>query len=243
MCRRDGLTRTDSGTRPRVSEDVPEKPGLLKRLWGSWATRSLAVGAVATGIDLAVGVSLLTVGVSTLTSARVGVAIGSTFTFAANRYFAFREHNPNVTTRSLVFIITMSVAVTMGSAWAAGFVPAAVSVGWLFAVGVLAVTMPAQIHWLRHTDPDLKGQVLKFATSTIISMWLHGLLVEWLRDRMGVPFAISKMGADLVVFTFVQLLLLRYLVFKKAPAKNEPGADDAPAPPGPAESSSPSSSP
>ncbi|MEW6432102.1 MAG: GtrA family protein [Myxococcota bacterium] len=212
-----------------MAEDASKKPGLLKRLWGSWATRSLAVGAVATAIDLAVGLSLLSIGVSTLVSARVGVAIGSTFTFAANRYFAFREHNPNVTTRSLLFILTMSAVVTMASAWAAGFIPDSFSIGWLFAVAVLAVTMPAQIHWLRHTDPDLKGQATRFVTSTLISMYIHGLLVEWLRDKMGVPFAISKMAADLVVFTFVQLLLLRYLVFKKKPATGEPPATEAPA--------------
>lgn len=217
----------DSGTRRRVAEDVPNKPGLLKRLWGSWATRSLAVGAVATAIDLAVGVSLLEVGVSTLVAARVGVAIGSTFTFAANRYFAFKEHNPNVTTRSLVFILSMGVAVTAGSALAAGFIPDAALVPWIFGVGLLIATMPAQIHWLRKTDPDLKGQVIKFLVTTSISMWAHGLLVQWLRDRVGVPFAISKMAADLVVFTFVQLLLLRYLVFKKKPTSTEPGAADA----------------
>lgn len=217
-----------------MSADVAkDKPGLLKRLWGSWATRSLAVGAVATAIDLAVGVSLLTVGVSTLVSARVGVAIGSTFTFGANRYFAFREHNPNVTTRSLIFIITMGVVVTMSGAYAAHFVPEPLHVGWIFAVVVLAITMPAQIHWLRHTDPDLKGQATKFVTTTLISMYIHGLLVEWLRDNMGVPFAFSKMAADLVVFTFVQLLLLRYLVFKKkadgtAAGGTTPAADPAP---------------
>jgi putative flippase GtrA len=218
-----------------VADEVQTKPGWLKRLWGSWATRSLAVGAVATAIDLAVGGSLLTfAGASTVIAARVGVAIGSTFTFAANRYFAFREHNPNVTTRSLVFISTMSVVVTAASAWTivfaspAGFVFSPLSIGWLFGVGVLTVTLPAQIHWLRHTDPDLKGQVTKFATSTIISMWAHGLLVQWLRDTMGVPFAFSKMAADVVVFTFVQLLLLRYLVFKKKPGHTEPGAEDLP---------------
>jgi len=210
-----------------VADDASNKPGLFKRLWGSWATRSLVVGALATAIDLAVGGSLLSFAhVTTVIAARVGVAIGSTFTFAANRYFAFREHNPNVTTRSLVFIVTMAVVVTTASAWAAGFVPAGWTVPWLFGVGVLTATMPAQIHWLRHTDPDLKGQVTKFATSTLLSMWAHGLLVQWLRDTLGVPFAFSKMAADLVVFTFIQLLLLRYLVFKKKPGHTEPGAED-----------------
>jgi putative flippase GtrA len=212
-----------------VAADVAHKPGLLKRLWASWATRSLAVGAVATAIDLAVGLSLLTAGVSTLVSARVGVAVGSTFTFAANRYFAFREHNPNVTARSLVFILTMAVVVTMSSAYAAHFVPQPLRVGWLVVVVVLALTLPAQIHWLRRTDPDLKGQATRFVTSTLVSMYLHGLLVEWLRDGRGVPFAISKMAADLVVFTFVQLLLLRYLVFRKpAASAGEPASTDTP---------------
>jgi putative flippase GtrA len=207
-----------------VSEGVPKKPGLLKRVWGSWATRSLAVGAVATALDLAVGTSLLTIaGVSTVVAARVGVAIGSTFTFAANRYFAFKEHNPNVTTRSLLFIVSMGVAVSMASAYFAGFVPPWLTVKWLVAVAALTLSLPAQVHWLRKSDPDLKAQVTKFVVSTGLSMWAHGLLVAWLRDRVGVPFAISKMAADLVVFTFVQLLLLRFLVFKKKPARTEAG--------------------
>lgn len=188
------------------------------RLWESWATRSLVVGAMATGIDLAVGLSLLALGVSTLVAARVGVAIGGTFAFAANRYFAFKQHNPRLSLRSLAFIVSMGVVVAAAGAWAAGLVPEAWRGGWLIGVVLVALSIPLQVGWLRQTDPELKGQVVRFVVSTVLSMWAHGLLVEWLRDSLGVPFALSKVLADLVVFSVLQLLVLRFLVFSRRPA-------------------------
>ena len=68
----------------------------------------------------------------------------------------------------------------------------------------------------RDHDPKLAPQALKFIVATAVCMVIHGYLVQLLTDRWGVPVVISKLLADLVVFTGGQLLVLRYLVFPKA---------------------------
>lgn len=131
--------------------------GLLKWCWHSWATRSLAVGAVATVLDIAV----LLVCVKALSwpnpaGAMVGVLFGSIFTFFANRHFAFRDHNPN-----------------------------------------------------------LAPQAAKFALATAAGMLAHAQFVYVFADRLGLHVVLAKLGADLIVFTIGQILLLRYFVFPK----------------------------
>jgi putative flippase GtrA len=79
--------------------------------YASWATRSLAVGAVATLIDicvLLVGTSVL--GLMTPVAAGLGVLVGSTVTFFLNKYFAFREHHPNLAPQALKFAIATGLA-------------------------------------------------------------------------------------------------------------------------------------
>ncbi|HYX93088.1 MAG TPA: GtrA family protein [Myxococcaceae bacterium] len=144
---------------------VPPRPhGLIPFIlwaWHSWATRALVVGAIATILDIAV----LLVCVKALhfpnpAGAMVGVLFGSTFTFFANRHFAFRDHNPS-----------------------------------------------------------LAPQVAKFALATAGGMLAHAQVVYILADRLDVPVVLAKLGADLIVFTFGQMLLLRYFVFpRKKPA-------------------------
>ncbi|HET6982705.1 MAG TPA: hypothetical protein VFI53_11230, partial [Myxococcaceae bacterium] len=41
----------------------------------------------------------------------------------------------------------------------------------------------------------------------------HALLVRTLHDRLGVPVVLAKLVSDVCVFTFGQLLLLRFFVF------------------------------
>ncbi|MBI3180641.1 MAG: GtrA family protein [Myxococcales bacterium] len=108
-------------------------------------------------LDLAVGLVCLHVaGLGTRWGAMAGVAVGAAFTFFANRYFAFREHNPN-----------------------------------------------------------LAKPALKFLLTTALAMLAHGQLVVFMRDGLGVPFLLAKLAADLCVFTFGQLLLLRFVVFPR----------------------------
>jgi putative flippase GtrA len=145
----------------------------LERAWKSWATKSLAIGILATGLDIALGTSLLMFAhVPTRWAAMIGSTVGATFTFLANRYFAFRER----------------------------------------------------------TSKGLGKEALRFVLVTAVSSLAHGQLVVWLRDHFGVPFVPAKMAADLVVFTFFQLVLLRYVVFTKKTkaAKNKPEAETHP---------------
>ena len=148
-----------------VSAITPPLESKLKQrlhtIWGSWAARSLAVGALATGIDLTIGISLNSLlHVETRPSAMAGSIVGSTFTYFANRFFAFREKNP-----------------------------------------------------------DLASSMLKFIVVTALSSIAHGQLVVWLHDSLGWPFAVAKMLADVAIFTFAQLLVLRYIVFPRSAKK------------------------
>ena len=129
----------------------------VKWAWNSWATRSLAVGGVATVVDVCV---LLVckhfLHLMTPVCAAIGVLVGSTLTFFLNRHFAFRDHKE----------------------------PAA-------------------------------PQAVKFALATGVCMLIHAGLVGFLTDRLGVPVVVSKLIADICVFSVGQLLVLRYLVFPK----------------------------
>jgi putative flippase GtrA len=158
-----------------LSRSVPEAAGrmsapshklrgfsaLARRVFQSWATRSLAVGAVATVIDILILlVCVKMFAMANPIGAMVGVLFGSTFTFFANRHFAFRDHNPK-----------------------------------------------------------LAPQAARFVLVTAVGMLAHAQVVYVLADRMGVPVVLAKLGADFVVFTVGQMLVLRYFVF---PKKKEP---------------------
>ena len=83
----------------------------FRKAWNSWATRSLAVGAVATAIDIAVGLGCLQLlRFSTGAAAMSGVAVGATFTFLANRFFAFKDHDPKQGSPALKFILITAVS-------------------------------------------------------------------------------------------------------------------------------------
>lgn len=53
----------------------------------------------------------------------------------------------------------------------------------------------------------------KFVVTTLVLSVVHGQAMVWLRDHAGVPYVPAKVLADLVVFTFTQLVVLRFFVF------------------------------
>ncbi len=66
---------------------------LLLKASRGWATRSLAVGAVATAVDVSIGSLLVFVfDWPTALSAMAALAVGSTLNFLGQRRFAFDEH-------------------------------------------------------------------------------------------------------------------------------------------------------
>jgi hypothetical protein len=51
-----------------------------------------------------------------------------------------------------------------------------------------------------------------------VAVGVHAPLVGILVDRLDVDLVVAKLMADVLVFSIGQLLLLRYLVFRKSPA-------------------------
>ena len=121
-----------------------------------WAARSLGVGALSTVLDLCMGGLVLWAGGPTRAAAMSGIAVGATFTYFANRHFAFKDHQEPVAKSGLKFVL---VQVVLGL--------------------------------------------------------MHGQVVVWLRDSLGIPYAFAKMMADLMVVTGPQLVLMRYFIFPK----------------------------
>jgi putative flippase GtrA len=120
----------------------------------TWVSRSLAVGAVATAVDLVVLLAAVRwLRVSNPVGAMLGVAVGSTVAFLGNRSFAFRD-----------------------------------------------------------SDGPWLPEALRFLAGTGVGMVVHGQLVRVLTDQE-MPLVLAKLTADVCVFTFGQLLLLRFFVF------------------------------
>ncbi len=79
------------------------------RMWNWWAARSLAIGAGSVAFDLATGLTLLWLGAPTRVAAMSGNAVGSTFTYFANRHFAFRDHAEPVAKSGLKFFLMQAM--------------------------------------------------------------------------------------------------------------------------------------
>jgi putative flippase GtrA len=58
-----------------------------------------------------------------------------------------------------------------------------------------------------------RPEALRFVAGTAVGMGVHAMLVRTLADRVGVPVVLAKLVSDVCVFTFGQLLLLRFFVF------------------------------
>ena len=69
----------------------------------------------------------------------------------------------------------------------------------------------------RAQGTPVTGQAVKFVISTLIAMSIHAPLVGILADWLDVPVVVAKLIADVLVFSIGQLLVLRFLVFRKTP--------------------------
>ena len=79
----------------------------------------------------------------------------------------------------------------------------------------------------RAQGTPVTGQAVKFIISTSIAISIHVPLVSILIDWFGVPVVVAKFIADILVFSVGQLLLLRFLVFRKSPAVRQRHGDHA----------------
>lgn len=107
-------TQTPAAPRPRTVK------GLIRWAWHSWATRSLALGGVATVLDVCVLLTAVKVlKLPNPVGAMCGVCVGATFTFFANKYFAFRDHHPNLAPQALKFALATGGAMLVhaGVVW------------------------------------------------------------------------------------------------------------------------------
>jgi len=82
---------------------------LSERIWKFWAARSLMIGAVSTTLDICAGGLVLLLGGPTRAAAMTGTTLGSTFSYFANRHFAFKDHQEPVAKSGLKFILMQTV--------------------------------------------------------------------------------------------------------------------------------------
>jgi putative flippase GtrA len=98
-------------------------------------------------------------------------------------------------------------------------------------VGVVlgaAFTFFANRHFaFKERSGEFARPALRFLLATALASVAHGQVVHMLRDNAGIPFVVAKMMADVAVFTFGQMLLLRYVVFPKTKHVPEPKLVDA----------------
>jgi putative flippase GtrA len=66
-------------------------------------------------------------------------------------------------------------------------------------------------------DTRLWQTFARWVAVTAVQIAVHGQLVTLLRDRLHVPYVPAKMLGDLVVFSALQVFVLRYIVFPARP--------------------------
>jgi putative flippase GtrA len=78
-----------------------------------WFTRSLAVGAVASGCDWATAGTLLWLQTPTRLATIGGTTLGAVIGYFGNRYFAFRDHDTHDNGSLLRFVVVCSVSIAV----------------------------------------------------------------------------------------------------------------------------------
>jgi putative flippase GtrA len=84
-----------------------------EKVWKFWASRTLMIGAVSTALDLSTGGLVLWLGGTTRMAAMAGTTVGSTFSYFANRHFAFKDHEEPVAKSGLKYFVMQAVLGTL----------------------------------------------------------------------------------------------------------------------------------
>ncbi len=123
----------------------------LQRIYRFWLSRSLMIGAVSTTLDLSTGVLLLWLGASTRIAAMAGTTVGSTFSYFANRHFAFRDHQEPVASSGLKYVL-MQAVLGLAHGQVVVWLRDGLGVPYLVAkmIGDLLVVTGPQLYIMRH---------------------------------------------------------------------------------------------
>ncbi len=90
------------------------------------------------------------------------------------------------------------------------------------AIGSTLAFFLNRIFAFRAHGTPVAGQAVRYILSTLVAMSIHASLVGILADRFDVPVVVAKLIADVLVFSIGQLLVLRFLVFRKAAHQRAP---------------------
>ncbi|MBL8920569.1 MAG: GtrA family protein [Myxococcaceae bacterium] len=86
------------------------------------------------------------------------------------------------------------------------------AVAWLFTY------VANRVYAFGDSDATLASSGIKFVAMAVGTTLVHGQVVTWLTDTIGVPFTVAKLAGDVLVVTIPNLLLMRFVVFpKRAP--------------------------
>ena len=95
---------------------------------------------------------------------------------------------------------------------------------WCTAIGLVFGTTINFFAQRRFAFPDrdtrLGATMTRWAIVTTLQILVHGQLVTMLRDQLHVPYIPAKMFGDVCVFTILQLVLLRHVVFPQRAEQN-----------------------
>ncbi|MBX7115967.1 MAG: GtrA family protein [Myxococcaceae bacterium] len=158
-----------------MAEAATIPPSRLSRFFQSWATRSLIIGAVGAGVDIAVtNVLVLHFHFSWRMGAMTGLAIGGAVNFILNRFLAFHEHTTDFVSPMVRFAALTAVQSVIHG-----------QVVVMIRSAITDVTWPSEVfHW-------------------------QGAMLE------GAKLTFAKVVADILVFSLLHLVMLRYVIFPK----------------------------
>lgn len=83
------------------------------------------------------------------------------------------------------------------------------AVAWVF-------TYVANRTWaFSDSDASVAGSSVRFVVMAVGTTLVHGQVVVWLTDDLGLPWTVSKLLGDVLVVTVPNLLIMRFLVFPR----------------------------
>jgi putative flippase GtrA len=150
----------------------------FERFKGWWVTRSLAVGAATTCIDVSVSSTALFLGKRNGLDGTVKLAL---------------LEGPLSPTLNLTSCAAMLGGVS----------------------GTIATYVLSRSFAFKDSDASVSKSAPKFLAAIVAGMLIHGQVVYFLRDVVGVAFVPAKILADMLVFLGPQLVVLRWVVFPK----------------------------